>query len=80
VINQKFIISFFKELLEEVHSFEVYEKLQKKTEFQLIKDLIRLGIQKYIIFIQNTLQEELSLKRVCKIFTIKYLNLLSDLD
>ena len=60
VLNQQFKIGFLKECLGEVEAFGVWPKCTKKMEFAIMKDLIRLGLEKYILHLMNQIKDELA--------------------
>ena len=45
-VNFKFKVHFIKMLLGDIHGLDHSEKIKNKAQFAIIKDLLRLGIDK----------------------------------
>ena len=54
------------------------EKTKNKREFKITRDLIRLGIEKYIIYTMKMIKSELNGESTLKIIDLKMLNEISD--
>ena len=79
VLNQKFKINFLKEVLRETYEFKMSDRIKNKMEFAIMKDLIRYGLEKYIVYLMKKIKDELQGVSICEILDTKVLNSVSNM-